>query len=145
MKIILDLNHEVEEKVKNLLQPLLLQNNCTKNKITSSTWVFEKSSSKLSKKKWGELTGWQVQESLKKQNIEIFGGLKITQGKLYLQLYIKLKAANQDHYYFCKVKLGPFFRIYLVTGHLIRFEVTLQDLRFEFEIEQRNPCKNLRI
>ena len=66
-------------------------------------------------------------------------------GKLYLQLYMKLKAANQDHYYFCKVNLGPCSRKYLVTGHLIRFEVTLQDLRFEFEVEQSKPCKNLRI
>ena len=78
MKIILDLNQDVEQTVQKLLQPLLLQNNCTANEITSSTWVFEKSSSKLSKKKWG----WQVQESLKKHNIEVFGGLKITQGKL---------------------------------------------------------------
>ena len=100
-------------------------------------------------KKLGELTGWEVQESLKKQTIQVYGGLKIKQKTMYLQLYMKLKAANenpkQDHYYFCKVNLGPCSRKYLVTGHLIRFEVTLQDLRFEFEIEQRKPCKNLRI
>ena len=140
MKIILDLNQDVEETVQKLLQPLLLQNNCTANEINTSTWVFVKRSSKLSKKKWGELTGWEVQESLKKQTIEVYGGLKIKQGKLYLQLYMKLKAANdnpnQDHYYFCKVNLGPCSRKYLVTGHLIGFEVTLQDLRFEFEVEQ---------
>ena len=149
MQIILDLNKDVEEKVQKILQPLLLQNNCTTNKINTPTWVFIKCSTKLSKKKCGKLTGWQVQESLKKQIIEVYGGLKIKQEKLYLQLYMKLKAENenpkQDHYYFCKVNLGPCSRKYLVTGHLIRFEVTLQDLRFEFEVEQSKPCKNLRI
>ena len=149
MKIILDLNQDVEETVQKLLQPLLLQNNCTANEINTSTWVFVKRSSKLSKKKWGELTGWEVQESLKKQTIEVYGGLKIKQEKLYLQLYMKLKAANenpkQDHYYFCKLNLGPCSRKYLVTGSLIRFEITLQDLRFEFEVEQSKRCKNLRI
>ena len=146
MKIILDLNQDVEQTVQKLLKPLLLQNNCTANEINTSTWVFVKRSSKLSKKKWGELTGWEVQESLKKQTIEVYGGLKIKQGKLYLQLYMKLKAANdnpnQDHYYFCKVNLGPCSRKYLVTGHLIGFEVTLQDLRFKFEVEQSNLQKH---
>ena len=140
MQIILDLNKDVEEKVQKILHPLLLQNNCTTNKITTLTWVFIKCSTKLSKKKSGKLTGWQVQESLKKQIIEVYGGLKIKQEKLYLQLYMKLKAGNenpkQDHYYFCKVNLGPCSRKYLVTGHLIRFE---------FEVEQSKPCKNLRI
>merc|ERR1711895_27632 len=100
--------------------------------------VFIKCSTKLSKKKWGELTGWQVQESLKKQIIEVYGGLKIKQEKLYLQLYMKLKAENEnpklDHYFFCNINLGPSSRKYLVTGHLIRFE---------FEVEQSKPCKNL--
>ena len=66
MQIILDLNKDVEEKVQKILQPLLLQNNCTTKKINTPTWVFIKCSTKLSKKKCGKLTGWQVQESLKK-------------------------------------------------------------------------------
>ena len=149
MKIILDLNQYVKQTCEKVVQPLLLQNDCKDIKIDTSSWVFVKCSSKPSKKKWGELTGWEVQESLKKQTIQVYGGLKIKQKTMYLQLYIKLKEANEnpklDQHYSCKLTLGPCSKKYLVTGTLIKFEITLQDLRFEFEVEQSKPCKNLRI
>ena len=147
MKIILDLNQYVKQTCENVVQPLLLQNDCKDNKIDTSTWVFVKCSSKPSKKKWGELTGWEVQESLKKQTIQVYGGLKIKQKTMYLQLYMKLKAAienpKQDQYYSCKLPLGPCSRKNLATRSqkaLINFGITLQDLKFEFEVEHCKPC-----
>ena len=147
MKIILDLNQYVKQTCENVVQPLLLQNDCKDMKIDTSSWVFEKCSSKPSKKKWGELTGWEVQESLKKQTIQVYGGLKIKQKTMYLQLYMKLKAAienpKQDQYYSCKLPLGPCSRKNLATRSqkaLINFGITLQDLKFEFEVEHCKPC-----
>ena len=71
---------------------------------------------------------------------------------MYLQLYMKLKAAienpKQDQYYSCKLLLGPCSRKNLATKSqkaLINFRITLQDLKFEFEVEHCKPCKNLRI
>ena len=152
MKIILDLNQYVKQTVQKVVQPLLLQNDCKDYKIDTSSWVFVKCSPKPSEKKWGKLAGWEVEESLQAQTIQVYGKLKIKQKTMYLQLYMKLKAAienpKQDQYYSCKLQLGPCSRKNLTTRSqkaLITFEITLQDLKFEFEVEHCKPCKNLRI
>ena len=152
MKIILDLNQYVKQTCEKVVQPLLLQNDCKDIKIDTSSWVFVKCSSKPSKKKWGELAGWEVEESLQRQTIQVYGKLYMKLNTMYLQLYMKLKAAienpKQDQYYSCKFPLGPCSRKDLATKSqktLINFAINLQDLKFEFEVGHCKLYKNLRI
>ena len=153
MKIILNLNQHVKQTYERIIQPLLRENDCHPSSTQHLTsWEFIIAKSKPNREEWGELAGWKVEESMQEQTIQVYGKLKIQHKTMYLQLYMKLKAAmekpNQDQYYSCKLPLGPCSRKNLATRSqkaLITFGITLQDLKFEFEVEHCKPCKNLRI
>ena len=89
MYIILDLNHYVKQTVLKILHPLLLENGCKDFKISTTSWKFEKHWSEPDKEEWGELTKYKVEETQKRQTIPVHGKLKIHEGNIYLQVYIK--------------------------------------------------------
>ena len=118
MKVILILNHYVKQTVQKVVQPLLLQNDCKEFKINTSTWEFEKNLSEPNKEDWGELTKYKVEETQKRQTIPVHGKLKIHEGNIYLQVFIK------------------YWNLREVTSEDIR---TIEWLRHEYKQEQVMP------
>ena len=152
MKIILELNQYVKQTCEKVIQPLLKENGCKDLKIDTTSWQFIIAKSQPSKEEWGELAGWKVEESLQRQTIQVYGKLKIQHNTIYLQLYMKLKAAiekpKQDQYYSCNLPLGPCSKNNITKKSqkaLLNFEINLQDLKFEFEVGHFKLNKNLRI
>ena len=110
MYIILDLNHYLKQTVIKILHPLLLENGCKEFKITTSSWKFEKCWTEPDKEEWGELTKYKVEETQKRQTIPVHGKLKIHEGNIYLQVYIKYwnlrKVTSEDISTIASMKLA---------------------------------------